>query len=98
MVAADLGSNLQRFVNAAGEFFGHLSDIKWAPFAIALVFLAAMQLARAWAWRNVLKAAYPTSRISFLPLSAAYLAGAGINAIVPARAGDVTKIFLVKRQ
>ena len=36
--------------------------------------------------------------IDFLPLSAAYLAGAGINAIVPARAGDVTKVFLVKRQ
>jgi uncharacterized membrane protein YbhN (UPF0104 family) len=98
MVAADLGSNLEHFFNAAGEFFAHLSDINWAPFAFALGFLAAMQLTRAWAWRNVLHAAYPDSRISFLPLSAAYLAGAGINAILPARAGDVTKIFLVKRQ
>jgi uncharacterized membrane protein YbhN (UPF0104 family) len=98
MVAADLGSNLEHFSNAAGEFFAHLSDINWAPFAFALGFLAAMQLARAWAWRNVLHVAYPDSRISFLPLSAAYLAGAGINAILPARAGDVTKIFLVKRQ
>src|SRR5262249_38954399 len=43
-------------------------------------------------------AAYPGTRIDFLQLSAAYLAGAGINAIVPARAGDVTKVFLVKRQ
>jgi uncharacterized membrane protein YbhN (UPF0104 family) len=33
-----------------------------------------------------------------VPLAAAYLAGAGINAIVPAHAGDVTKVFLVKRQ
>jgi uncharacterized membrane protein YbhN (UPF0104 family) len=98
MAAADLASNVERFLDAAGEFFGHLSDIDWMPFAIALIFLAAMQLARAWAWRNVLHAAYPDSRISFLPLSAAYLAGAGINAIIPARAGDVTKIFLVKRQ
>ena len=57
-----------------------------------------MQLARAWAWRNVLRAAYPADAIAFLPLSAAYLAGAGINAIVPAHAGDVTKVFLVKRQ
>ena len=31
-------------------------------------------------------------------LAAAYLAGAGINAIIPAHAGDVTKVFLVKRQ
>ena len=57
-----------------------------------------MQLARAWAWRNVLRAAYPDARISFTRLAAAYLAGAGINAIIPAHAGDVTKVFLVKRQ
>lgn len=57
-----------------------------------------MQLARAWAWRNVLHAAFPDVRISYLRLSAAYLAGAGINAILPAHAGDVTKVFLVKRQ
>jgi len=65
---------------------------------LALGFLLAMQLARAWAWRNVLRAAYPDKPISFLQLGAAYLAGAGINAILPARAGDVTKVFLVKRQ
>src|SRR5215213_4322256 len=98
MPSADLGSNVESFLRAAGEFFDHLSDVNWAPFAIALLLLAAMQLARAWAWRNVLHAAYPDSKIAFLPLSAAYLAGAGINAIIPARAGDVTKIFLVKRQ
>ncbi len=65
---------------------------------VALGFLLAMQLARAWAWRNVLLAAYPGERISFIHLAAAYLAGAGINAVVPAHAGDVTKVFLVKRQ
>ena len=98
MVAADLGSNVEAFLSAAGEFFTHLSEIHWTPFAIALGFLAAMQIARAWAWRNILCAAYPNARIAFLPLAAACLAGAGINAIVPARAGDVTKVFLVKRQ
>ncbi len=98
MPVADLDSNVEAFVNAAGEFFTHLSEVSWTPFALALGFLAAMQISRAWAWRNVLHAAYPASKIAFLPLSAAYLAGAGINAIFPARAGDVTKIFLVKRQ
>jgi uncharacterized membrane protein YbhN (UPF0104 family) len=98
MIAADLGSNVEAFLNAAGEFFTHLSEVRWAPFVIALGFLGAMQIARAWAWRNVLRAAYPNARIPFLPLAAACLAGAGINAIAPARAGDVTKVFLVKRQ
>jgi uncharacterized membrane protein YbhN (UPF0104 family) len=98
MVAADLGSNIEAFLNAAGQFFANLSEIRWTQFAVALAFLAAMQIARAWAWRGVLRAAYPKARIPFLPLAAACLAGAGINAIVPARAGDVTKVFLVKRQ
>lgn len=98
MPHADLASSFNSFFNAASAFFRHLSEIEWAPFAIALGFLLAMQLCRAWAWRNVLRAAYPGQRISFVPLSAAYLAGAGINAIVPAHAGDVTKVFLVKRQ
>jgi len=98
MPFADLTSSFNSFFNAANAFFDHISDIHWGAFALALAFLAAMQLCRAWAWRNVLRAAYPGTRISFLELSAAYLAGAGINAIVPARAGDVTKVFLVKRQ
>jgi glycosyltransferase 2 family protein len=98
MPCADLASSFNSFFNAATAFFEHLSDIRWTPFVLALAFLAGMQLSRAWAWRNVLRAAYPGTPISFLRLAAAYLAGAGINAIVPARAGDVTKVFLVKRQ
>jgi uncharacterized membrane protein YbhN (UPF0104 family) len=98
MPYADLASSFNSFFHASSSFFEHLSDVRWTSFAIALGFLAAMQLSRAWAWRNVLRAAYPDKPISFLQLSAAYLAGAGINAIVPARAGDVTKVFLVKRQ
>jgi uncharacterized membrane protein YbhN (UPF0104 family) len=98
MYPADLASSFRAFGRAAAEFFANLSQIEWTALAVALVFLAAMQLARAWAWRNVLRAAYPGVPISFLRLAAAYLAGAGVNAILPARAGDVTKVFLVKRQ
>lgn len=98
MPHGDIGSSFDFFFERAAEFFRNLSQIEWTPFGLALLCLLAMQLARAWAWRNVLRAAYPAAPISFLPLSAAYLAGAGINAILPARAGDVTKVFLVKRQ
>jgi uncharacterized membrane protein YbhN (UPF0104 family) len=98
MPIADLGSNFDHFFEVSAEFFRHLSEIRWTQFGVALLFLLAMQLVRAWAWRNVLRAAYPKRPIPFLPLSAAYLAGAGINAVLPAHAGDVTKVFLVKRQ
>lgn len=98
MVFADLQGNFEAFFRRAAEFFRHLSEIDWTAFGIALLCLLAMQLARAWAWRNVLQAAYPDKRIPYLNVAAAYLAGAGINAIVPAHAGDATKVFLVKRQ
>jgi uncharacterized protein (TIRG00374 family) len=98
MPHADFASSAEAFARASARLFEHLSDIHWTPFALALACLLGMQLARAWAWRNVLHAAYPGARISFLQLSAAYLAGAGINAILPAHAGDATKVFLVKRQ
>lgn len=98
MPLADLASSFEHFFNAAAEFFRHLSEIHWTAFGVALLCLLAMQLTRAWAWRNVLRAAYPAKPIPFVPLAAAYLAGAGINAVVPAHAGDVTKVFLVKRQ
>jgi len=98
MPLADLQDNFEAFVNRSAEFFRHLSEVHWTTFAFALACLLGMQLARAWAWRNVLRAAYPDKQIPFLPLAAAYLAGAGINAVVPAHAGDVTKVFLVKRQ
>ncbi len=98
MTLADLGSSFEFFFDRAAEFFRNLSEIDWTSFGLALLCLLAMQLARAWAWRNVLRAAYPAQRIPYMPLAAAYLAGAGINAIIPAHAGDVTKVFLVKRQ
>jgi uncharacterized membrane protein YbhN (UPF0104 family) len=98
MPLADLGSSFEFFFDRAAAFFRNLSEIDWTSFALALLCLLAMQLCRAWAWRNVLRAAYPAQRIPYLPLAAAYLAGAGINAVVPAHAGDVTKVFLVKRQ
>ena len=54
MPLADFASSAESFADAAAQFFGHLSDIHWTPFALALGCLAAMQLARAWAWRNSL--------------------------------------------
>ncbi len=98
MTAADLSSSFRSFTAAAAAFFQNLADIHWQPFALALLMLTAMQISRARAWNNVLRAAYPGTPISFLRVTASYLAGAGINAIIPARVGDVTKIFLVKKQ
>lgn len=97
LLSADLGSSFRSFSNAAGAFFRNIADIRPLPLALALLALAAMQFARSRAWHNVLQAAYPATKIPYVKLAASYLAGAGINAFIPAHAGDATKVFLVKR-
>ncbi|HEY1597781.1 MAG TPA: lysylphosphatidylglycerol synthase transmembrane domain-containing protein [Thermoleophilaceae bacterium] len=57
------------------------------------------QVVRTRGWFNILRAAYPDSpELRGRDVTAAYLAGAGVNAIVPARGGDFLKIFLVHRR
>jgi len=49
------------------------------------------------AWRNIIKGAYPKARVRWRSILAAVFAGVGVNAIVPARSGDVVRVFLAKR-
>src|SRR3712207_684615 len=43
-----------------------------------------------------LRAAYPESRIEFRRIWGAYFAGYGFNSVIPARGGDVIRLFLTK--
>jgi len=49
------------------------------------------------AWQNVIKASYPKERVRWRSILGAQLAGAGVNAIIPARGGDAVRIVLAKR-
>jgi uncharacterized membrane protein YbhN (UPF0104 family) len=97
MFPADVGSSLDRFLNAAETFFENLAAIEWGAMAIALVLWAGMLLARGHGWANALRAAYPDRRIDERLIQASFLAGAGFNAIFPARVGDAAKVFLAKQ-
>jgi uncharacterized membrane protein YbhN (UPF0104 family) len=97
MPSADVGSSLERFLRAAETFFEHLADIEWTAMVVALLLWAAMLVARGHGWANALRVAYPEERIHERLIQASFLAGAGINAILPARAGDAAKIFLAKQ-
>jgi uncharacterized membrane protein YbhN (UPF0104 family) len=93
----DLSASFQRFWNAAQAFFESFAEIAWGYLAVALLLSLALQLARAHGWANALRAAYPGSRISETGIAAAFLVGAGMNGILPARGGDALKIVLAKR-
>lgn len=87
-----------KIIDAAGEFFDHLADVHWLPLAIALGCQFLRLVARAPAWRNILRAAYPELLVPRRTVLGAYLAGVGVNAVVPARGGDLLKLYLVKHR
>jgi glycosyltransferase 2 family protein len=86
------------FFHALRVFGDQLTDVGWLAVAIALGLQAAKLLVRSIAWRNILQASYPDTRIPRRPVLGAYLAGVGVNSIVPGRAGDLVKIYLVHRR
>ncbi len=51
---------------------------------------------RARASYNILRAAYPDERFAFKYVWGAYFAGYGFNSVIPARGGDVVRLFLTK--
>jgi uncharacterized membrane protein YbhN (UPF0104 family) len=86
------------FFHDAGVFFRHLAAVDFASLGVALLFQALRLVVRTRGWRNILQAAYPDTRVRWRSVLGAYLGGVGLNAIAPARSGDVLKLFLVKRR
>ena len=89
---------IHAFVDAVQVFWDHLAAVRWTPLGIAIAFQLAKLVVRGFAWRNILQAAYPETAVPRLATLGAYVAGVGVNAIAPARAGDVVKLYLVKRR
>jgi uncharacterized membrane protein YbhN (UPF0104 family) len=90
-------SDLHEFINASQAFFNRLGDVKTGPLAIALAFHTANLLLRTRAWYAILRAAYPNARsYRWRSCAGAYLSGVGLNALIPARGGDLLKLYLVR--
>jgi Lysylphosphatidylglycerol synthase TM region len=59
----------------------------------------AHQVVRIRGWWNILRASYPDAdTLRYRDVIAAYFAGSGLNAVVPARGGDVMKLYMVKQR
>jgi hypothetical protein len=57
------------------------------------------QAVRPRGWHTILRAAYPDAKeLRPRHTTAAYLAGAGLNGIIPARGGDIVKLWLLHRR
>jgi uncharacterized membrane protein YbhN (UPF0104 family) len=85
------------FFHAVAVFFDELASVSWPALAIALGLQVAKLLMRTIAWRNIIQASYSGLRVPWRPVAGGYVAGVGINALLPGRGGDVVKLYLVKR-
>jgi uncharacterized membrane protein YbhN (UPF0104 family) len=93
---ANLGESFESFFDAVDTFFASLAKVELVPLVIALTAFAIYLTFRARASYNILRAAYPHEQIPFQYIWGAYMAGYGFNAVVPARGGDVVRLFLTK--
>ena len=94
-------------LEAIGRTAGHAATLIFDrtaavdPWLLGLgvaLYLAA-QTVRPRGWHTILRAAFPEATdLRPRDVIRAYLAGAGVNAIVPARGGDVVKLALVRRR
>jgi len=75
----------------------HLEDLGWGSLLLGVACHVLRLLCVSRAWRNIIKGAYPKERVPYRSIVAAIFAGAGVNAVIPARGGDAVRIFLAKR-
>ena len=85
-----------RFFDAVGSFFENLAAVNFGALAIGLAAFGIYLTFRSRAFFHVLRAAYPDEPIAFRRIWGAYVAAYGFNNVVPARGGDVIKLFLTK--
>jgi uncharacterized membrane protein YbhN (UPF0104 family) len=90
------GDSFTSFFDAIDKFFASLAAVHWGALLIALAAFFVYLSLRARASFNILRAAYPDREFSFLPIWGSYWAGYGFNNVIPARGGDVIRLFLTK--
>ena len=96
MPLASLGDSFSAFFDAVGSFFDSLAAIQWLSLLLALCSFGIYLTFRARASFHILRAAYPGERIEFRRIWGAYVAAYGFNSVIPARGGDVIRLFLTK--
>ena len=86
-----------RVLDGIDAFLDQLTSVDPLPVFLAVLAQLAKLTCTSMAWRNVLAAAYPDRSVRRLPIFGAYLAGVGVNAVMPIRAGDAVRIVLAHR-
>jgi uncharacterized membrane protein YbhN (UPF0104 family) len=94
VLASSLAHSFKAFTDAAGQFFSDLAAVHWGALVLGLAFFGLNLTLRSRAFFHSLRAAYPTAIFQWRRIWGAYMAAVGFNNVVPARGGDVIKLFL----
>ncbi|MGA2321398.1 MAG: lysylphosphatidylglycerol synthase transmembrane domain-containing protein [Solirubrobacteraceae bacterium] len=94
--STSIGHSLNSFFSAAGQFFSDLAAVHWGALALGLIFFGLNLSLRSRAFFHSLRAAYPSVAFQWRRVWGAYFAAVGFNNVVPARGGDVIKLFLTR--
>ena len=85
--------------HAVGLIADRAAHVDPVGVAIGALLYFVAQTVRTRGWFNILRAAYPDADgLRARDVARAYLAGSGINALVPARGGDLVKLAMVRRR
>jgi len=96
LASTSVGQSLSSFLDAVGKFFGDLAAVHWPALLLGLLFFGLNLAVRSRAFFNSLRAAYPAVPFQWRRIFGAYVAAVGFNNLVPARGGEVIKLFLAK--
>jgi uncharacterized membrane protein YbhN (UPF0104 family) len=84
-------------LHAVRVFFEQLAAVEFGALALAIVAHLLKTMCTSRAWRNAVAASYPEHEVPWRSIYAAYLSAVGVNAIIPARAGDAVRLYLAHR-
>jgi uncharacterized protein (TIRG00374 family) len=96
IASTSITQSLNSFVEAADQFFADLAAVHWGALVLGLSFFGLNLTLRSRAFFHSLRAAYPAVSFQWRRIWGAYLAAVGFNNVVPARGGDIIKLFLTR--
>jgi uncharacterized membrane protein YbhN (UPF0104 family) len=96
LASTSIGHSVSVFLEAAGQFFSDLAAVHWGALVLGLAFFSLNLTLRSRAFFHSLRAAYPAVSFQWRRIWGAYWAAVGFNNVVPARGGDIIKLFLTR--
>jgi uncharacterized membrane protein YbhN (UPF0104 family) len=86
------------FIRAVEAFLDYVASIGWAWLGAAVACHLAKAGCRSRAWRTIVAAAYPEASVRWRDVYGAYVAGVGVNALLPARGGDLVRLSIARHR